>query len=281
MSTSGPPWAKKLASTGPTSSPVEVRVEGVRIEAGRGQAGLPDRHPAAVGDDRDAVGGSPERGGRHPGQASVGQQHGREQDVGDQHQPQPQAVRDGAGRQRGIEPEASCCGDEQERQPAQADVYQVPELAAGEQAEGQPQEDAERGHGSDGGGTRTGRIGHSPGTSPGAAAAASFDPGAPVVSAFARPTVAIDPAAWPISGTSLASGRPGSRTSRAHFVRTNAIHDIWIELNPAELVQLGQRLLEREWGHAVRSSRSHRLERVGDVQDSCQLGISSPTRRSG
>ena len=49
------------------------------------------------------------------------------------------------------------------------------------------------------------------------------------------------------------------------------VHDVRIELDAAELAQLGQRLLGRERGHAVRPGGGHRLEGVGHVQDAGQL----------
>ncbi len=81
---------------------VEARMHGARIEAGGGQAGLPDRHPTAVDDDGDPVGHGAERGGRQPGQVPVGQQHGREQHVRDQDQPHPHGVRNAARGESGI-----------------------------------------------------------------------------------------------------------------------------------------------------------------------------------
>ena len=74
-SASGPPWAKKPASTGPVSSVWKFEWRTSGSKPGGRQAGLPDRHPAAVDDDRDAVGDRSERRRGHARQAAVDQQH--------------------------------------------------------------------------------------------------------------------------------------------------------------------------------------------------------------
>ena len=98
--------------------------------------------------------------------------------------------------------------------------------------------------------------------------------------------------AWP-RAVGWTPWSPPSRRDRAERVAPGVGHvldvvrlhervdDHRIELDAGELAQLAEGLLCGQRRHPVGAGGGHRLERVGDVEDAGQSGISSPISRSG
>ena len=148
MSPIGPAMQEELGVELGRQQDVEAGVEVAGAHADRLERRWPDGHPATVDDDRDAV-----RRGSHGDRqqarvAPVGPQPGDQQAERGGVERQPKLLGDvDAVGDGDLGADAQREGEEDQPDPAQSDVDQPADLAAGEQAGDKPGQDAKNNHG--------------------------------------------------------------------------------------------------------------------------------------
>ena len=142
MSASGPARSRKSASRAGGEDRVEGGPDLVERQAGSREARPPDRHVAAVDQDHDGVGQDADEREAEARLGPVRPQPDQQHPVGEGEQRQPKLVRDAdPGGDRGFGAEADRHRGEEQRHPDQPDRAEVPDVAAGEQAQDQAEDD--------------------------------------------------------------------------------------------------------------------------------------------
>ena len=248
-SPSGPAGQEEVRVQARRQDDVDRREDVSRDEARRREARLPDRHEAAVDQDRGRVEPDADQRKAHAGPRSIHPQPDRER-----------AVR----RRRGGAPGAS----RRSRRLARARLPSPGGARA-----------PRRSGAAIGGGSRSGcrsvRRRRSPRSDRRPARRSARPSWARTRRRERRPGAGggtILAAAWASSGTGRASGaRPASATSFAHDVRRKASTMTGSNCTPAYLRSSAIACSGRQRAHPVRPRGRHRLERVRHVQDSRQL----------
>jgi len=252
-SASGPPWAKKLASIGPVSRTwkLDWTAAGSKPAAARlgCQTGIqPPLTTMAIPWPRCRVRRPSGRAG------SIGQQHDREQHIRDQDQPHSHGVRNAAP--------GSGAASSPKRAPAAMSSTGHQRSRTSSRLSSRPP---------------AARPRPNPRSTRGRAPVSWLrrkGPGRPPGSQSSRPHRR--------SGARLGPRRAPDRPARAPTSsRDEGIHDVRIELDPAELAQLGQAPVSGVSGVMRYGADASWPRRVGDVEDSGELGDLVATSPSG